>query len=309
MDPELIGRPIFILSLDLELIWGLIGTRSFKSINLLKSAGGTKLRECINFLLGILEKYRIQATWAVVGHLLVDSCNKGNYLTIKSGSGICTHALSIHTSSYSNALYFGRDILEGILSSTVEHEIALHSFSHAIFSKIGKEAAELEIKAGVEIAKQFGISFKSFVFPQNEIAYTDLLQKHGFIIYRGKTPRHENLLCVPQKVAGLVDEIVAPPVAPEWKNGIWEIQSSLMFCDPKYPFSLLPRAKLGLWRAIRSNMVFHVWMHPWNLLEYKSLSQNFEQFIEYVCKKRNEEKINVMTMKDLANYMNLRVDG
>lgn len=32
-------------------------------------------------------------------------------------------------------------------------------------------------------------------------------------------------------------------------------------------------------------------MPPWTLLEYKSLSPDFEEFIEYVCKRRNEEKV------------------
>jgi hypothetical protein len=305
MSTKSTRKPVFILSLDLELLWGLIGTRSYKSIDLLKSAGGTRLRECINFLIDVLEKYRIQATWAVVGHLLVDPCNKEKYLTLETGSGTCTHSLNIHTPSYNSALYFGRDILERILSSTVEHEIAFHSFSHAIFLKIGKEVAELEIKAGVEIAKQFGISFKSFVFPQDKIGHTDVLKKYGFIIYRGETPRFNKLRArALHKVDGLVNEIIAPPVVPKWKDGIWEIQSSMHFCDPKYPFSLLPRAKLGLWRAMRSNMVFHIWLHPWNLLEYKSLSWDFERFIEYVCKKRNEGKITVMTMGNFAVCLN-----
>jgi peptidoglycan/xylan/chitin deacetylase (PgdA/CDA1 family) len=297
-----IRESIFILSLDLELLWGLINTQSYRSIRLLKRAGGVKLREYIDFLINVLEKYQIPATWAVVGRIFLDPYHKqGDILRKHKSRFTDLHSFGIYTNSCNNTLYFGRDIIEKILLSTVDHEIGYHSFSHVIFSQISKEVADSEIKAGIEIAKQFGISFKSFVFPHNEIGHTDVLRKYGFIVYRGETLMHSNLRSrALNKVNGLINEIIAPPVMPEWKNGIWEIPSSMYFTDPKYPFSLLPRAKLGLLRAMRSNMLFHVWMHPWNLLQYKSLSRDFERFVEYVCKKRSEGKIKVMTMGDFA---------
>ncbi len=295
-------KAIFILSLDLELLWGLINTKSYNSIHLLKRVGGLKLRDYIDFLKSVLEKYRVPATWAVVGRLLLDLRHEqGDLLHRCNSRFVNSNSFGISTESCNNTLYFGKDILEKILSSTVGHEIAYHSFSHVIFSQISKEEADLEIKAGIEIAKQFGISFRSFVFPQNEIGYTDVLRKYGFIVYRGETLRHSKHRALAlHKVDGFVNEIIAPPVVPEWKNGIWEIPSSMEFCDPKYPFSLLPRAKLGLWRAVRSNMIFHVWMHPWDLLGHESLSRDFERFIKYVQEKRNEGKIKVMTMGDFA---------
>jgi len=301
-----IRKAIFIVSLDLELLWGLINTQSYSSIHLLKRTGGLKLREYIDFLMSVLEKYRIPATWAVVGRLFLNLRHKQEDLLHRCDSRfIDSHSFDVSTDSFNNSLYFGRDILKKILSSTLDHEIGYHSFSHIIFSQISEEVADLEIKAGIEIAKQFGINFKSFVFPQNEIGHTDVLRKYGFIIYRGETLRHsKHRARALHKVDGLVNEIIAPPVVPEWKAGIWEIPSSMHFCDPKYPFSLLPRAKLGLWRAMRSNMIFHIWMHPWNLLEYKSLSWDFERFIEYVSKKRNEGKITVMTMGNFAVCLN-----
>jgi hypothetical protein len=212
----------------------------------------------------------------------------------------------MQTISHDDPLYFGKDILQRILSSTIEHEIGYHSFSHAIFSEIERKQAEVEIKAGVEIAKQYGLCFKSFVYPQNEIGHVDILEKYGFIIYRGRTSRYEKLSRISQKADGLINETIASSVKPERRNGIWEIRSSMMFCDPTYPFTLLPRAKLGLWRTIRSNMVFHIWMHPWNLLQYGSLSCDFEKFVEYVSRKRDEGKIDVMTMKGLAEHLNTR---
>ena len=65
--------------------------------------------------------------------------------------------------------------------------------------------------------------------------------------------------------------MIAPPVEPKWMDGIWEIPSSMFFCDPQIKFSVLTRAKIGLYRAIRAKKVFHVFLHPHNLLMYPSL--------------------------------------
>jgi hypothetical protein len=276
----------------------------------LKRAGGAKLRECINFLIKILEEHQVPATWAIVGHLAIDPSNKciqqGNLLWGHESRLTKPHVFDVCAHTYDNSLlYLEKDIFEKILLSGAGHEIGYHSFSHAIFSRISKKAADLEMRAGVEVANQLKISFKSFIFPQNEIGHIDLLKRYGFLIYRGETLRYcENRAHMLNKFNGMIDEIVAPPLMPEWKDGIWELPSSMQFCDPKYPFTLFPRAKLGLWRAMRSNMVFHIWMHPWDLLRYGALSQDFERFIVYVSKKRNEGKIEVMTMQDFATYLN-----
>lgn len=288
------------------MLWGVVNNPSHYAKRLLERAGGAKARECIDFLLDVFEKYQIPATWAVVGHLFLDPCHrKGDSLPKHESRFTNSLSMDICTNSYDNALFFGKDIVEKILSSKVGHEIGYHSFSHQVFSKICKEVADSEIKAGIEIAKQFNISFKSFVFPEDEIGHIDVLKKYGFLIYRGKTlVRWRNLRSHMPKIDGLFNETVALPVMPNWKDGIWEIPSSMYFTDPKYPFCLLPKARLGLWRTMRSNSaraVFHVTMHPWNLLEYPSLSKDFECFIRHVSRRSAESKIRVMTMGELAS--------
>lgn len=98
--------------------------------------------------------------------------------------------------------------------------------------------------------------------------------------------------------------MIAPPTEAKWKDGIWEIPSSMYFCDPQIKFSVLPRAKLGLYRAMRSKKVFHVFLHPHNLLMYPSLKDDLDMFLAFVKKKRNEGKIEVMTMGEFCEVLN-----
>ena len=263
-----------------------------------------EIEKCVDFLLDVSAKYKIPATWAFTGDFLLDLHYGQGSLQAKSRSNNLSYT-NIYTYSGGNTLLFGENILRKIMSSKINHEIGYHSFSHPVFPQIEKQIADSEMKAGIDMAEHFGFVLKSFVFPQDKIGHVDVLRKYGLLVYRGETLMQSSLRSRSlSKVNGLINEIIAPPVMPKWKNGIWEIPSSLYFSDPKYPFSLLPRARLGLWRAIRSNAVFHVWMHPWNLLEYESLSKDFEGLIQYVYKKRSEGKIETMTMGDFATSLN-----
>lgn len=99
--------------------------------------------------------------------------------------------------------------------------------------------------------------------------------------------------------------MIASPAEAKWMDGIQMIPSSTYFCDPKIRFSVLPRAKLGLYRAMRSKKIFHVFLHPHNLLVYSSLKDDMDKFLGIVAKKRDEEKIEVMTMGEFVDVLDV----
>src|SRR5687767_9232224 len=66
-------RGVFVLSLDTELAWG-----SFDHTPVAAFANRyPDLRGTIRRLLDLFERYELSATWAVVGHLFLDSCQRG----------------------------------------------------------------------------------------------------------------------------------------------------------------------------------------------------------------------------------------
>jgi hypothetical protein len=85
-----------------------------------------------------------------------------------------------------------------------------------------------------------------------------------------------------------------------------EMPTSVLFCDPQVKFSVLSRAKLGLYRAIRSKKGFHIYLHPHDLLRYPSLKDDLDRFLGIVAKKRDERKIEVMTMEAFAEVITQR---
>ena len=99
--------------------------------------------------------------------------------------------------------------------------------------------------------------------------------------------------------------MIAPPTEPKWMDGIWMIPSSMFFCDTQIRFSVLPRAKLGLYRAMRSKKVFHIFLHPHNLLMYPSLKDDRDMFLAFVAKKLGEGKIELMTMGEFVEVLDV----
>ena len=300
-------KSVFIISLDTESIWGFIAHPLLMGASLLKRDNESG-RGCIDILLNLFEKHKIPATWAVVGHLFLDHCEKEDGIPHKDMPRFREDWYSADpcTDIKRDPLYYGKDIVEKILSNRIEHEIGYHSFSHVPFSECSREVAEAEIKMGSKLAKEFGITLKSFVFPYNKIGHVDILRENGFKIYRG-----ENLVrwainqsFLNRKFNGVIGRMIAPPTEPKWRDGIWEVPSSMFFCDPKIKFSLLPRAEIGLYRAIRSKKVFHIWLHPHNLLMYPSLKDDLDKFLGLVSKKRSEGKIEVMTMGKFGEVLN-----
>ncbi len=301
-----LDAPVFIINIDTELAWGFISHPHHEVLTRLQS-DPKRARETIAWLLELFKKHGIPATWAVVGHLFLDP-EEGMKMVSKEMPQFRDGWLDwdFYSRIYNRPLYYGGDLIEKILTSSVSHEIGLHAFFHIPFSQCSAEVAKTEVERGVKAAEKYGITLKSFTFPNNHIGHVDVLRSHGFEIYRSQDAgRHDEAgSFLSRKLNGAVDKLIAPPVLPSWNDGIWELPGSTYFCDPRYPFTLLPRARLGLYRAIRAKRVFHIWLHPWNLLLYDSLKKDLGGFLSLVAKRRNEGKLQVMTMGKLASYLN-----
>ncbi|MFC1985408.1 polysaccharide deacetylase family protein [Chloroflexota bacterium] len=303
---------IFMISVDVELLWGYVLYPTKNTITALRSDPSSG-RDSFEQLLGIFEKYNIPATWAFVGHLFLDHCDKEDGIVHKNMPRFKDDWYSIDpgTDIISAPLYYGKDIVEKILSSPIKHEIGYHSFSHVPFSECSRQVAEAEIRAGVELAKEFGVNLKSFVFPENKVGHVDVLKENGFNAYRvfgSWSQKHGD--ASPNSLTRRINAVIKglmPPSSTELKrlDGICETQASMHFGDaPLLELFLVPRAKLGVYRAIKTKSIFHIFLHSHSLLVSPSPANKLERFLKFVSKKREEGVLEVMTMDDLASRSN-----
>ncbi|HWA52017.1 MAG TPA: polysaccharide deacetylase family protein [Patescibacteria group bacterium] len=219
-----------------------------------------KEREVIKKLLKLFNKYNISVTWAIVGKLY-----EGN-----------------------DPLWSGKDIISWIKKEKI-HELGSHSYSHEIFNLIPSKKANQEIKKN---------KAKSFVYPRNKIKYLSLLKKHNFIDFRGKD-KSEFELILPR---------IPPTQNPKKNSNLIEIPSSMYFVSARgirkfIIFKNLRYIKsvLGINKAIKNHEIFHIWFHPIDLVDdSENLLNELEKILKYANKKRNEKKIQILTMEQIS---------
>lgn len=305
------NRSKFIISLDVETIWGYI---RYPNHNVIKALMNDESygRDSIDILLSIFSNYEIPATWAIVGQLFLNGIQYDNPFygkldSLKKELG----SLYPGINNLDDRLYFGSDFIKKIKNNEVKHEIGYHTFTHAPLSECTLEEAKLELEMSKEIAKSWEVNFRSFVFPEHKIGHIELLKEYGFKIFRGS--------CASNTITGsfynkpfsyfykgpnlIYRKITPTPVEPIFKEGIWDIPGSMYFNYSSFPFLCL-RAKRGLQKAIKSNKMFHIYLHPENILLQPNLPKELDNFLSVVSEKRDHGDLDIVTMGELASMLN-----
>jgi len=295
-------KPTFLLSLDFELLWGFhdLNEKAFWSKQIEMSDARVRILQLIEQL----EGYEISATWALVGHLFLNSCN-GHEDYPDSG----WLARDPRSSVSEAPLWYAPDIIETLRGSRM-FELACHSFTHAIFSKIDSDTANYELDEFIKAARDFGVSPRSIVFPRNEVGHKALLRSHGIISYRSKpkllfNSRFQQGL---DTIIGLSPPTPVLPRVSKW--GIVEIPGSMPLGFEHSNFmeilkKVQPRdvwrwkIRMGLDQVIQKGGIFHVWMHP-NDFRKRLHKSDLAYLLELVSKYRDRDELQVMTMNEIA---------
>jgi peptidoglycan/xylan/chitin deacetylase (PgdA/CDA1 family) len=312
-------RGIFTISIDFELIWG---TLDHSGPSKYRRACETE-RRLIDRLLSLFEEHEISATWCILGHLFLDKCK------LKSGAkhpeiirprhSWCREDWFAHdpcATETTAPLFYAKSLVEKIAACKVPQDIGCHTFSHIIFGDAGcsRAAAESEVRACVQLAKEFDIAMRSFAFPRNSVGHLDVLRGYGFTCYRGPEPVWHEKTSMPSFVKRLgrlweVLTIASPPiVVPEYTDsGLWNIPGSMIYFPMKGWRSLIPlawrtrRAFKGLESAARDKRIFHLWFHPTNLSDRPDVMfQGLAQILEKATCMRRRGDLAIRSMTEVA---------
>jgi peptidoglycan/xylan/chitin deacetylase (PgdA/CDA1 family) len=274
--------------------------------------------------------FDVQATWFVLGHLMLDHCaaegGKKHPEIVRPSHSWQRQDWFEHDpegGEDGRSIFLGRSLIEKIRACPVPQEIGCHSFSHVIFGDSGcsAETAESEILASLAAARNLGVEMESFAFPRNEIGHLDLLRKHGFTCYRGPEPRwyeRESLPMVLRRVARMMGVLAAaePPVAlpHQTESGLWNIPGSMIYFPmhglrKHIPVSFrVRRAIKGLDAAARLNKIFHLWFHPTNLSDATDkMFAGLRDILEHARSLRSRDELSILPMRSLVPASEARV--
>jgi peptidoglycan/xylan/chitin deacetylase (PgdA/CDA1 family) len=314
-------RGIFVLSLDTEIAWG-----SFDEGGLRRYARHfDQERTVVKRLLTLLDRYQIPATWAFVGHLLLDRCSK-----LPDGTthpdvlrprydwySYDWHHCDPGTNVQSDPWWYAPDMVEMVLQAAVDHEIGTHTFSHIVADDPActPEIFRSQIEACIVLHRALGLSIDSIVYPRNKVAFLDLLADLGIMVYRGKEQRwytrlHPRLI----KLFHMLDRTVpfvptTYPLANLTEQRLVNIPASMFLLARDGFRRMIPigsrvhQAKRGLFRAAAQGELFHLWFHPFNLASDMRLFDGLEEIFRCAAALRDQGRLATLTMRNTAELV------
>ncbi len=272
-------RAQFVVSIDLEMSWGAV--HHGRPHN---DAPYRREREIVRDVLAAMDRHGISATWAIVGHLFLESCApvdgvphpdvvrpeypwlEGDWYDLDPGRSVAVAPT-----------WYGPDLVTAIRECITPQEIGSHAFGHLIAGEPGcsAEAFASDVAAARAVAADRGTELRSFVFPRNSIGHLDLLAASGFVAYRGATPlRFAERPDWQRRLLTAVDTVwplAASAVRPQVEGPLVNIPHTYMFNPDS---STAERLGTGTWvrlmrrrlrHAVRTTSLFHLWFHTHNL--------------------------------------------
>ena len=292
-------KPLFIVSFDFESLWGLVFERRSDIDNFLKYHPDD-YDQTVEEILNLLKTHQIPATWATVGALFHEDPEdfpfKQRYRSILSTYGTGDNGKFTEH-------FYKKHLIEKILELEPQQELAYHSTEHRVYQNLTEEEAYRDLEYSKVVGDRFDIQFRSFIFPQDKIEHTEILKQLGYRIFRGRQTYLEGGLT--RKVVGRFFPI---PIAPRNVHGIWEIPTNFYYADDQYPWSLRPRSHLAVHLAQINKTVFHVNVHPWNIMFRDSILDDMSSLFTHIARDEKKGKIQISTMGELAHMLDTSVE-
>lgn len=248
-------KSVVLISADFELAWA--PRYDKQNYHPLKLAIQLAKRERKNIpeILELCDIYEIPITWATVGHLFLNHCNKHPEMPdVPNYQGRYWDFFGNDWYEYDPAStlnhapeWYAPDLVKMILDSKTPHEIGCHTFSHidcreAVCPEVLMKA---ELDACKQVADDWRINLKSFVHPGHTIGHLQSLKKAGYTSFRTD---YRNLLGYPKSHGG----------------GLWELQQTaeIQFREGWSAAYHVNRYIEIIKRAIDSNTICVFWFHP-----------------------------------------------
>ncbi|MBF0158431.1 MAG: hypothetical protein HQL58_02810 [Magnetococcales bacterium] len=306
----------FTISIDVELAWG----RCDHPQQPHDQVALSRERMIVARLTQLMATYRIRATWAIVGHLLLPqpATRRADGLAHPDMERPLLHHESRdwfdHLPVDYHPFWYGRDLVAMIQQTVPEQEIGSHSFCHLPYHEQQTRTAAID----ADLARmrywheQAGLPHVSFIFPRNVVGFRSRLYHAGVRVYRGHTKRWSDRLPwrPMRRLAHWLTFLVAwpPPlvdVCHESDSGLMNVPDSLLLFSRQGIRRLVPSdnlwrmARSGLDRAARSGRIFHLWFHPSNFaVDSDRQLAVLERILRHACALRDEGRLDIVTMGD-----------
>jgi hypothetical protein len=175
-------RPIKTVTISIDLEGGVglshASARIFKKLQPQWNSYQTALA-----LHSLFKKYSLPVTWAMCGHLFLDSCDGGHGFIENDWYGDW-FTFDPKTSAESNPDWYMPGFVK-LLKEDTTAEIAYHSFGHFNYCNASNATILKDLQWANHIRKQYNISLKTLVYPYNAVSHIEEALQCGFRFFRG----------------------------------------------------------------------------------------------------------------------------
>ncbi|MEO6638581.1 MAG: polysaccharide deacetylase family protein [Ginsengibacter sp.] len=319
------GDGKLVISLDLELMWGVRDIRTVENYG--RNILG--VHEVIPQLLKVFETYKIKATFACVGFLFMETKaelinNLPNNLPAyddKQLSPYLGYFDSLGKDATEDLYHYAPRLIEQIRTYPA-HEIGSHTFSHFYCLEKGQTITSFkeDIQAAKRAAGKYNINLTSLVLPRNQFNedYLQVCVEEGILCIRGNEaswlykPRTEKKESLFRRAFRLIDAYVNISGHNCYNNDFLRKQIPINIPSSRFlrPFSKklksldglhLQRIKSGMKYAAKNDLTYHLWWHPHNF--GINQQENFlflEKILEYYKELNRTYNFQSYTMTALA---------
>lgn len=285
-----VARAAVCISADFELMWAWRG-RSYAAE---KAKAG---RENVPMILEILEDVGVPVTWATVGHLFLESCERDCHGVAHADMPRPTVNWRWDGDWYMqdpcsnwerDPDWYAPDLVSKILASPVPHEIGTHTFSHIRCSRehASRELISREIEESCAAMAPFRLRPRSLIYPYNVMGHSfqDVLKELGITAVRH---RDRIRLGYPERM----------------ESGVYRIYESMNNRSPWY-YDYPTRARIYIQEAMKRHAVYHFWFHP---SDPRSVFRGaFRKIVAYVGRLAGAGLVWAATMQEIVAYCEAR---
>ncbi len=319
-------KPVFTISLDFELLWGVKDHRTIASYGKAILGG----REAISNMLELFKEEQIHVTWATVGMLMP----KDKEELLKHLPHLKPEYANSRLSNYKgleqvgadekhDPYHFGNTILDRIIQTPYQ-EIASHTFSHYYCLEEGQSLEDFhaDTDAFVRLCESLNIKPASVVFPRNQYnpSYIAVLKGKGFSSFRGNeshplyTARSRKEESKLRRLLRLIDGYYNISGHHTYRleelqkeKELLNIPSSRFLRPYRTALSFLEKRKVkrikdSMTYAAKHGEIFHLWWHPHNFGTYPDHMMNqLREIIAHYKLLQQKFGMSSMTMKEITD--------
>lgn len=264
--PETVGRipepyrGALVFSADFEMAWAWRYAKPFDDPVRAGREMAQATRRNLPGILDACDRYDVPITWATVGHMFLDRCERVDGMAHPETGRVRHHENEWWrytdgdwydhdpcSTLTDDPDWYAPDLIDAITAAKASHEIACHTFSHIDCSDdvCPPDVFRAEIRRCIELADQRGIRLRSFVFPGHYVGNLDTLAGLGLDCCR-------------------IDRINALSLPRRGVHGMWEMVSTaeLVYREEwSVAYHIWYYSKL-IERALDLGLVCHLWFHP-----------------------------------------------